>query len=684
VPRRLQPVHIFCVSIGALGIALLGVLVAVYPPHLVQFSTFSFWALAVSVLLGELLPIEIPRMSGDGEVTVSTMFSFALLLSVGLVPALVAQLAASAIQDLMAGKRWWRVGFNMGQYAITLAIAAMVLALVVGHQAPLGSSFSVEDLLAVGAAAGAFFVVNLLLVTRATTYHDGTPIISALKSDLIFSLSVGAVLLCFAPAVVTVLDFSPALFPLLFMPLLAVYSAGRQAVRMAKAEHQATHDSLTELPNRRWFREEVARALAEPGSKRAAILLVDLNRFKEVNDTLGHHHGDLVLRQVGPRLEGAFRESDIVARLGGDEFAVFMPNVSESQAAHSAVQRFQMALKTPIEADGISIELDASVGVAWYPDHGDDVDTLLQRADVAMYKAKDAQRSLVTYRAEDDYHSHARLALVSDLRRALGADDLVLHYQPQVDVRLDAPVGAEGLVRWNHPERGLLRPAEFIELAEHTGLIKDLTYHVIDLGLHDLRGWHDAGKELSLSLNISARCLLDRSFPDEVERLLALHGVEGKSLTLELTESSLMADPALAKATMQDLSGLGVSLAIDDFGTGYSSLAYLTELPVSELKVDKSFVLGMNSDRRNVVIVKSTIELARNLALRTVAEGIEDAETLDRLSELGVEFAQGYHLSRALPAADLTRWWDARTLPQSPIVPVLDGAIVLPRQVVVA
>jgi EAL domain-containing protein (putative c-di-GMP-specific phosphodiesterase class I) len=334
------------------------------------------------------------------------------------------------------------------------------------------------------------------------------------------------------------------------------------------------------------------------------------------------------------------------------------------------VQRFQTALKTPIEADGISIELDASVGLAWYPDHGTDVDTLLQRADVAMYRAKDTQRSIVTYRAEDDYHSHARLSLVTDLRRALSEDGLLLHYQPQVDVRRDAPVGAEGLVRWNHPERGLLTPADFIDLAEHTGLIKDLTYNVIDLGLRDLRKWQEAGRDLSLSLNISARCLLDRSFPEEVQRLLATHRVTGESLTLELTESSLMVDPATAKATMEDLSELGVSLAIDDFGTGYSSLAYLTQLPVRELKVDKSFVLGMNSDRRNVVIVKSTIELARNLALRTVAEGIEDAETLERLLAMGVELAQGYHLSRALPAADLVRWWDAHTRPIAlPMVP---------------
>jgi diguanylate cyclase len=340
--------------------------------------------------------------------------------------------------------------------------------------------------------------------------------------------------------------------------------------------------------------------------------------------------------------------------------------VKDSGSTHSAVHRFQTALRTPIEADGITIELDASVGLAWYPDHGTDVDTLLQRADVAMYRAKDTQRSIVTYRAEDDYHSHARLALVSDLRRALSENALLLHYQPQVDVRRDAPVGAEGLVRWDHPERGLLTPADFIDLAEHTGLIKDLTYNVIDLGLGDLRRWHDAGRDLSLSLNISARCLLDRSFPEEVARLLSEHRMNGEWLTLELTESSLMADPATAKATMDDLSELGVSLAIDDFGTGYSSLAYLTQLPVKELKVDKSFVLGMNSDRRNVVIVKSTIELARNLALRTVAEGIEDAETLERLLEMGVELAQGYHLSRALPAADLVRWWDAHT--KSPVI----------------
>ncbi len=654
-----QPVHLFCVGIAALGAAVFCTLLAVTPAGAGHFTTAAFWALAVSVLVSELLPLEIPRISGDGEVTISTMFSFALLLTAGLIPAVAAQTVASAVQDVVARKPLWRIAFNMGQYTLTLAAAAFAIKLIVGHDPPLGSRFGAVELAAVFAAAGAFFAVNLLLVTRATSLYEGTPLLSALRGDLVFSLSVGMVLLCLAPIVVTVLDFSPALFPLFFIPVFGIYSSGRQAARTAKAEHEAMHDSLTGLPNRRWFREAVGRALAAPGVGRSAVMLVDLNRFKDVNDTLGHHHGDLVLREVGPRIRSCFRGEDLVARLGGDEFALFLRDVSE-QAVEAAVQRLQAALQAPFEADGISIELDASAGIAWAPDHGSDVDTLLQRADVAMYRAKETHRSLVAYRPEDDHHSHARLALVTDLRRALLEHRLVLHYQPQIDVRHGNTVAAEGLVRWNHPERGLLEPADFIGVAEETGVIKDLTYHVINLGLRDLGRWQHAGRDLALSLNIPGPCLLDRNFPLEVERLLGMHGVDGRSLTFELTESSLLVDPLLAKTTMEELSRLGISLAIDDFGTGYSSLAYLTDMPISEMKIDKSFVLGMHSDPRNAVIVKSTIELARNLKLRTVAEGIENADTLTRMLELGCDLAQGFHLSRGLPSEQLLGWCDAR------------------------
>ncbi len=656
--RTLEPVRLYCVIIAVAGLAVFVPLAVAYHldlegPH----QILEFAALSLSVLIGELFPIEAPRRSGDGEITVSVMFSFALLLGMGLVPALVAQLTASIVQDRVAGKPWWQAGFNIGQYTLSLSSAALVLSWLGAYGALRAPGFGAADLLAVVASAAANFVVNLLLVTRATSLYMRTPFSEALRSDLIFGLSVSAVLLCLAPVVVTVFDFSPILYPLLLVPLVGVYISGRQTVRTATAEHLARHDSLTELPNRRWFMEAVGAALQNDALQVGGLLLVDLNGFKDVNDTLGHHHGDLVLRELGPRLRAAFRSEDLVARLGGDEFAVFMPG-ADITAAQAAVQRTQEALQKPIDMDGISIALDASIGLAWFPEHGSDVDTLLQRADVAMYRAKAGHHPLVVYRSEDDYHSPERLGLAADLRRALSADQLVLHYQPQVELGRGQPVAAEGLVRWHHPQRGLLGPLEFIEVAERTGVIKDLTYRVIDLGLRDLSTWTTQGRRLSLSLNVSVRSLLDRRFPEEVEKLLAHHGVDGHALTLELTESSLMVDPELAKKTMRHLAELGVSVAIDDFGTGYSSLAYLTDLPIGELKIDKSFVRAMSTDNRNAIVVRSTIELAHNLGLRTVAEGIEDAFTFERLRALGCELAQGFHMSKPLPASALVNWWD--------------------------
>ena len=661
--RPLELVRLYCVAVALVGMALLATLVLATS---VDFDSraIDFAALSVCVLIGELFPLELPRRSGDGEVTVSVMFSFALLLGVGLVPAVAAQLVASIVQDRMARKPWWQVGFNIGQYTLSLAAAAGVLWFAGIYGALHTNGFGPVDLVAVLGAAAAYFTVNLLLVTRATTLYHGIAFRQALESDLTFGLSVGAVLLCLAPVVVTVLQFSPILFPLLLVPLVGVYISGRQSVRTATAEHLARHDSLTELPNRRWFLESVGATLQNPAVKAGGLLLVDLNGFKDVNDTLGHHHGDLVLQELGPRLRASFRTEDLVARLGGDEFAVFMPGADIS-VAQAAVQRLQDALETPVDIDGISIALGASIGLAWYPEHGEDVSTLLQRSDVAMYRAKASHHPLVIYRSEDDYHSPERLSLAADLRRALADDQLVLHYQPQVELGRGWPVAAEGLVRWEHPQRGLLGPLEFIEVAERAGLIKDLTSHVIDLGLRDLRRWGDDGRKLSLSLNVSVRSLLDRRFPEEVEKLLTRHGVDGHALTLELTESSLMVDPELAKQTMRQLAELGVSVAIDDFGTGYSSLAYLTDLPIGELKIDKSFVRAMGTDARNAIVVRSTIELAHNLGLRTVAEGIEDAYTFERLRALGCELAQGFHMSKPLPADALLSWWDHHLAPHA-------------------
>jgi diguanylate cyclase (GGDEF)-like protein len=677
--RSHEPVRLFCVAVALAGVALLASLIAVSHLDFDGFTKIEFLALAPSVLIGELFPLELPRRDGDGEVTVSVMFSFALLLGLGLLPALAAQLAASILQDRIARKPWWQMGFNIGQYSLSLGAAALALKLLGGYAVIRAGAFQPFELLTVVGGAAGYFGVNVFLVTRAISLYTKTPFRHALRSDLTFVLSVSAVLLCLAPVVITILHFRPILYPLLFVPLVGVYASGGQSLRTAAAEHLARHDSLTELPNRRWFLESVSAALENPALHVGGLLLVDLNGFKDVNDTLGHHHGDLVLQEVGPRLRASFRGEDLVARLGGDEFAVFMPG-ADSMAATAAVQRLQDALRNPVELDGISIALDASIGLAWYPEHGTDVDTLLQRADVAMYRAKAAHHPLVVYRSEDDYHSPERLGLAADLRRALTDDQLVLHYQPQVELGLGRPVAAEGLVRWHHPQRGLLGPLEFIEVAERTGVIKDLTHRVLDLGLHDLRAWTDQGRQLSLSLNISVRSLLDRRFPEEVARLLDHHGVDGHALTLELTESSLMVDPELARKIMRQLAELGVSVAIDDFGTGYSSLAYLTDLPIGELKIDKSFVRAMSSDSRNAIVVRSTIELAHNLGLRTVAEGIEDAFTFERLRALGCELAQGFHMSKPLPARSLVNWWDLH-LDEPDEAPVREraSAIVLPR-----
>jgi diguanylate cyclase (GGDEF)-like protein len=659
--RTLQPVHLYCAAISLAGTGAIVAAAAIAGMGGArELRDPVFWGLCLSVVVGELVALRIPRRTGDGEVTISTTFAFALLLSAGVFPAMAAQAVASALQDAMTRKPLWRIAFNVGAISLTLGASAVALHFVGGVGPPLASRFDAMDAVAIGGAALVFFATNMSVVAPAIALHSRTPLLGYLRSDLTFNMSVSAVLLCVAPIVVTTLKFSPVLFPLFFVPIFAIWRGGRQAAHTAYVEHQAMHDSLTGLPNRLQFRQAVDAALSAPDHPAGAVILIDLDNFKEINDTLGHHHGDIVLRQLGPRLNSAFRSVDLVARLGGDEFAVFMRDVRDVLDTEMAVRRLQEALREPFEAGGMQLEVEASAGIALCPEHGSDVDILLQRSDVAMYRAKGTGQLSVVYSPEEDYNSHARLSIVADLRRALGNKRLILHYQPQIDLRDGRAVAVEGLVRWDDPEAGLLYPSAFLDVAERSGLILDITYEVVDRGLGDLVRWRAEGADICLSLNISARCLVDGDFPIAIQGLLDRHGVRGEWLTLELTESSLMADPALAKDTMKRLSALGVALAIDDFGTGYSSLAYLTDLPVNELKIDKSFVLEMLSDERNAAIVRSTIELGRNLNLRTVAEGIEDERVLRCLRELGCDRAQGFHLSRPMPPERVLPWLSGR------------------------
>jgi diguanylate cyclase (GGDEF)-like protein len=423
-------------------------------------------------------------------------------------------------------------------------------------------------------------------------------------------------------------------------------------------EHQALHDSLTGLPNRTLFHDRVRQALvsARRDHRPAAVMIMDLDRFKEVNDTLGHASGDELLKQVGVRLSESLRENDTVARLGGDEFGVLLPKVFDAETAVAVARKLRTTLEEPFTIHGLALQIEASIGIALYPDHGGDVQSLLQRADVAMYVAKEHPAGCEVYTRERDDYSPDRLTLLTGLRRAIDRGELLLHYQPKADLRTGEILGVEALVRWRHPERGMIPPDEFIPAAQKTGVIGPLTMFVLDEALRQCRTWCLQGLELCVAVNLSTRNLLDLHLPEAVAELLARWEVPAGLLELEITESTILADPVRAMQILSRLDEMGVRLSIDDFGTGYSSLAYLKRLPVDELKIDKSFILGMDESENDEVIVRSTIDLGRNLGLRVVAEGVESAQAWSRLAQLGCNVAQGYFLSRPLPAEQLTQW----------------------------
>jgi diguanylate cyclase (GGDEF)-like protein len=421
----------------------------------------------------------------------------------------------------------------------------------------------------------------------------------------------------------------------------------------------AITDELTGLPNRSRFRDLVERQIALPEAETDgfAVMLVDLDRFKEINDTLGHHYGDLLLKRIGTRFNECAGAENVVARLGGDEFAVLCgldrdrPIELELLAA-----RLLACAQEPLSVEELSLEIGASIGIARYPRDGRDAHTLLRRADVAMYAAKRDQSGFRLYAPSQDHHARRQLSVVSDFRRALSSGEIVVHYQPIVELEELRVRGAEGLVRWEHPERGLLPPGAFMEAVERTHLIGPLTHHVLDSALAQCAEWRASGMDLSVAVNLSVRNLLDRNLPRQIDRLLSTHGLEPDALQLEITESMIMADPERALATVSRLSGAGIRISVDDFGTGYSSLENLRRLPIDELKIDRSFVTPMLNDKSDLIIVRSTINLAHDLGLRIIAEGVEDAQTLDRLAALGCDLAQGFHLSRPMSPENFTGW----------------------------
>ncbi|HEV8088525.1 MAG TPA: EAL domain-containing protein [Actinomycetota bacterium] len=436
------------------------------------------------------------------------------------------------------------------------------------------------------------------------------------------------------------------------------------AVRQAENEHQALHDSLTGMPNRMFFHqrllEELDHARATEG--RMAVMLMDLDHFKEINDTLGHHFGDMLLQEIGPRLSGVLRDNDLMARLGGDEFGIVLPDLPSEEIALRIADRVLEELEQPVAVEGLALDVSGSVGIAMFPMHAEDAETLLRRADVAMYVAKENGGGYEVYQDSFDRHNPQRLTLIGQVRPALESGEFVMYYQPKVRLMDGRVAGAEALIRWEHPTLGLVPPDEFIPLVEKTVLLRPLTHYVAETVLNQWKEWAGMGIRIPLAINVSPRSLLDSDFPDSIQQLLQETQVPPAFLRIELTEGFLMGDSGRSISVLDALANVGVGLSIDDFGTGYSSLSYLKRLPIEEIKVDRSFVMQMHVDANDFMIVRATVDLGRNLGLRVVAEGVEDLATFDRLADFGCDEAQGYYISKPLSAVEFTRWLSVRNL----------------------
>lgn len=431
--------------------------------------------------------------------------------------------------------------------------------------------------------------------------------------------------------------------------ILTAAVARRQERHHAELAYRAHHDDLTGLPNRTKLQHCLNAASAS--AKNGALLVMDLDRFKEVNDTLGHRYGDELLRGLGPRLTTVLRQDDLLARLGGDEFAIWLPDADSAQGMDVA-RRIIASLKLPLKVMDMPLEVNASIGIACFPLHTDCMEELVRYADVSMYHAKRNRLGAFVYEPDNDHHSVMRLRLAGEIRTALDDAQFVLYFQPKVKVADGSLTGVEALVRWQHPEFGLLSPDRFIDLVEQSGLIHDFTFHVLERALSQCASWRGQGMECPVAVNLSAFDLMHPRFAENVLNAVERHGLLPDMLELELTETAAMWDIEHTASTFAELSRHGVQLAIDDFGTGMSSLAYLTSLPSCAIKIDRSFVMDMRFNPQNSIIVRSIVALADNLQRTCVAEGVEDEETLDQLRRMGCDFAQGYLFSRPLPAGE--------------------------------
>ncbi len=618
------------------------------------------WVIAALALLGELRRIVTPGKSGPDAGAVSVTFCFAALLYWGFPVAAVLRAITTLVVALSARRAPFRALFNVAQLTLSLAAAAAVLAVAHVHPTPARPWVPAGSQLgAVGLAAAAYFTCNFVLVGVAVALHARASLLATLRRALPYQAFVTLALLSAAPLVVVAMNRSVLLLLLFLLPLSAIYA---NAAMSLNREYQALHDQLTGLPNRTLLQRRTAEALTQAGrtGAKCGFLLLDLDRFKEVNDTLGHPLGDGLLQVIAYRLARSVRPGDVVARLGGDEFAVLLPSVRTITVAAEVAARLRAALAEPVRLEGMSFEIEASVGIALYPDDGSTVEVLLQRADVAMYLAKERRTGVETYVARADRHSPARLSLLGDLRRGIDRGEFELHYQPKVFLATGQAAGMEALLRWRHPDRGLLGPAEFIPLAEQSYLMRELTAHVVQLALRQASAWRRSGLVVQLSVNVSRRDLLDVGLAATIERELAGHGLPPGVLLLEISERALNREAADIAGGLNALRTLGIELSVDDFMTGYCSVGRLKEMSIGEVKIDPSFVAAVASSPDIELIVRSAVHLLRGLGIRSVAEGVESPQVAASLQAMGCDVAQGWQFSRPLNAAAAAAWLAGR------------------------
>ena len=657
---RSMPFWAYLSGVTAAGLAILVASLTGLGSHDFSAMGATFIVIATLLIVSELRPLMTAGSPDANGVSTSTAFVFALLIHWGLAVALLMQTIATILADAVRQKAAWRTAFNVGQQAISFSAAWVILWVFDQSASPTTPlSVSGKDLVGLVIAGLFYFLINNGLVSEALALRHRSGFRLEFFSNWAYQVAATGALLGLAPIIVIVMDRGPSLVPLLLLPLAAVYATAAMSV---ERERQALHDMLTGLPNRKLLVQQTRGAIddAVADQSQVALCLLDLDRFKEINDTLGHPVGDALLELVARRLESTVRSCDTVARLGGDEFAILVRDLDDRHVAVDLAELVRSALSAPFRCEGMSFEIEASIGIALYPEHGRDFESLLQRSDVAMYVAKERGTGVELYSPETDRHSTVRLGMMAELRSALDNDELELHYQPKADLRTGDVVGVEALLRWRHADRGPISPEEFIPLAEQTGLMRQITQFVVDEALRQVSIWWEAGLRIQCAVNVCARDLYDRDFAAFLRSRIDHHGVPPRALMVEVTESVLMADPARAASTLLSLADLGVGVSLDDFGTGYSSLVHLKRLPVSEVKIDRSFVQRMDVHEDDAAIVRSIIELATALGLRVVAEGVETRESWDRLAVYGCDAAQGWYLAKAKPAVELGEWLQAR------------------------